>query len=85
MGIAFRAKETAGSHRVRRSLRLKSVSRVGIGAVGVVDGQQLGLLDPWMNSPRPGDPPGAAAPQLLVGIVGNASGVQRRPRGVPRD
>jgi hypothetical protein len=41
------------------------VSRVGVGAVGVVDGQQLGLPAPWMNSPRPGDPPGAAVPPLV--------------------
>jgi hypothetical protein len=44
---------------------LKSVSRVGVGAVGVVCGQQLGLLASWMNSPRPCDPSGAAAPPLV--------------------
>jgi hypothetical protein len=46
MGIAFRAKETAGSHRVRRGSWLKSVAEVENVAVGVVDGQQLGLLVP---------------------------------------
>jgi hypothetical protein len=48
--------------------------------VGVLGGQQLGLLVPWMNSPRLGDPPGAVAPSLVHRIVGNASGVRQRPR-----
>jgi hypothetical protein len=53
---------SAGSHRARRSPWLKSVARVDVGAEGDAGEQRFVLLVPWMNSPRPGDPPGAAAP-----------------------
>jgi hypothetical protein len=59
------ARKSTGSHRARRSLWLKLVSRVDVGAVGVVGGQQLGLLALWMNSPRPDDPPGVAVMPLV--------------------
>jgi hypothetical protein len=55
---------------------LKSAAGVEGVAVGVFGGQQLGLLVPWMNSPRLSEPPGAVAPSLVHRIVGNASGVQ---------
>jgi hypothetical protein len=70
------AKVSASAHRARCSSWLKSAASVEGVAVGVLGGQQLGLLVPWMNSPRLGDPPGVVAPSLVHRIVGNASGVQ---------
>jgi hypothetical protein len=59
------ARKSSGSHRASRSPWLKLVSRVDVGAVDVVGGQQLDLLASWMNSPRPYDPPGAAVLPLV--------------------
>jgi hypothetical protein len=72
------ARVSAGAHQTRRSSWLESAARVEGVVVGVLGGQQLGLLVPWMNSPRLGDPPGAVAPSLVHRIVGNVNGVRRR-------
>jgi hypothetical protein len=78
----FRAKETAGSHRVRRSSWLKSVAGVESVVVSVVGEQRFVILVPWMYSTPPGDPPGAAAPPIVAWVIGNANVVRRRSHGI---